>query len=692
VRSSAIVEDSAEFSFAGQFETALDVRGDDALIAAIDRCLASRTHQRVRAYQQQIGARSIPTMAVVVQRFVQSDVAGVLFTRDPTDESAMLVEMGRGTNVVAGIEPTARVRFDRETRSARETMNRSFPINQLVELGIRIETFCESPCDIEWTFDGQQYWILQARPITTADTAERATIIGQELEHARKLAEPSGTVWVRQNLADVLLHPTPMTWALMQRMLSGDGGLGRMYRDFGCNPDPGLATIGVYDLIAGRPYLNLSREPRMQYGNLPLGHSFARLKADPSTAIGAQAELLQERVGVGTLLLWPIMAWRLRRMLRRIGTYVKTFSQRFREQIVPPFLTACVAESRLDYAGQSTSDLLGRFEQWCEFVLGEFARHSLKAAALADHVMRDVKQTTDLGALALDAEIDFAGGLRSFAVGKMQESKFLESFGHRGLHEMELSQPRFDEVPPRLGQPTAANCAPPRNVLIAPPDRLREFIELRETAKHWLMLGTAQLRRQLIELDRRFDLHGGVFFLTPDELPRLAAGENLTATITARRRRWAVLKSLPMPTVFFSDDLAAIGRTPEPIGNSPQIQGVALSAGVAEGTALVLDEPTSVQESAYVLVCPTSDPAWTPLMLQASAVVFESSGMLSHGAIVAREFGLPAVGGIADATLRVQNGQRLRVDGGAGVVTLLGARTKLLSPLDDKRSRPRQLD
>jgi pyruvate,water dikinase len=176
----------------------------------------------------------------------------------------------------------------------------------------------------------------------------------------------------------------------------------------------------------------------------------------------------------------------------------------------------------------------------------------------------------------------------------------------------------------------------------------------------------------LIEFDRRFDLHGGVFFLTPDELPRLAAGENLTATITARRRRWAVLKSLPMPPVLFSDDLAAIGRTLESIGNASQFRGAALSAGVAEGTALVLDEPTSVQESAYVLVCPTSDPAWTPLMLQASAVVFESSGMLSHGAIVAREFGLPAVGGIADATRRVQNGQRLRVDGGAGVVTLLG--------------------
>src|SRR5437879_5706363 len=93
-----------------------------------------------------------------------------------------------------------------------------------------------------------------------------------EIEHARRLAEPGGTVWVRESLDEALPHPTPMTWALVQRMLSGDGGLGGMYRDFGCTPDPALATIGVYDLIAGRPYLNLGRSPRMQYGGLPVGH------------------------------------------------------------------------------------------------------------------------------------------------------------------------------------------------------------------------------------------------------------------------------------------------------------------------------------------------------------------------------------------------------------------------------------
>jgi rifampicin phosphotransferase len=675
VRSSAVFEDSAEISFAGQFETVLDVRGEDALIAAVERCMTSSKSDRVRAYQRQIGAQSIPTLGVIVQRFVKSEVAGVLFTRDPSDEAAMLAEIGFESEVVSGIEPAERVRIDRASRSVREPMNHKLPIEKLVDLGLRIEALFQSPCDIEWAFDGQQLWVLQARPITSADAAERTAIVREEIEHARSLAERGGTVWVRQSLADVLPHPTPMTWALVQRMLSGDGGLGRMYRDFGCKPDPALSTIGVYDLISGRPYLNLSREPRMQYGNLPLGHSFARLKANPAAAVGAQAGLLPERVGLGTLLTWPIMGWRLRRMLRKIAGHARNFARRFREEIAPPFLTACVAESRTDYTALSTPDVLVRFRQWCEIVLGEFARHSLKAAALADRLSRTAKPA-DLAGLRLDAEVDVAGGLRALATGKMHESEFLESFGHRGPHEMELSQPRFDEAPPIVTQHSASKRDSKHNVTGTSADRLREVIELRETAKHWLMFGTAQLRRQLVELDRRFNLHGGIFFLTPGELPRLAVGEQFTEAIAARRRRWAVLKSLPIPAVLFSDDLGTIGRAPDPPPSAPQIMGIGLSAGVGEGPAQVLSEPALVETSGYVLVCPTSEPAWTPLMLSAGAVVFESGGVLSHGAIVAREFGVPAVGGISDATRRFKNGQRLRVDGGSGNVTILPGRVQ----------------
>ena len=131
--------------------------------------------------------------------------------------------------------------------------------------------------------------------------------------------------------------------------------------------------------------------------------------------------------------------------------------------------------------------------------------------------------------------------------------------------------------------------------------------------------------------------------------------------------------SLEVPPVLFSDDLEAIGRPPPAPEGGDVLTGVALSAGSAEGAALVLTEPRAAPPvGGYVLVCPSTDPAWVPLFAHAAALVMETGGVLSHGAIVAREFGLPAVAGLPGVTRRLRTGQRLRVDGARGTVSVLG--------------------
>jgi pyruvate,water dikinase len=201
---------------------------------------------------------------------------------------------------------------------------------------------------------------------------------------------------------------------------------------------------------------------------------------------------------------------------------------------------------------------------------------------------------------------------------------------------------------------------------------LHTYLALRETSKHYLMKGYAQIRRILVELDRRYNLNGGVFYLTPEELPRLAQGEDLAGLIAQRRKRRELALGLEAPQVLFSDDLEAIGRKLE-TAQGDTLQGVPLSAGVTEGPALVLLEPTAAPagEEGFILVCPSTDPAWVPLFVHAKGLVMETGGVLSHGAIVAREFDLPAVAGIADVYRRIQTGQRLRVDGSTGTVTVL---------------------
>jgi pyruvate,water dikinase len=263
---------------------------------------------------------------------------------------------------------------------------------------------------------------------------------------------------------------------------------------------------------------------------------------------------------------------------------------------------------------------------------------------------------------------------------------------------MELAQPRWAEDPGALDH-LLTGAAPDRPAPASPEDTweavaaearlsalertalrpqfdaLREYLGLRESAKHHLLRGYALIRRALVELDRRHterSLQGGIFFLTPEDLPRLIAGEDLTALIAARRRRRAVALSLEAPPVLFSDDLEALGR-PLPAEGADVLRGVPLSAGVAEAPALVLDEPPAgdLPGGPYVLVCPSTDPAWVPLFVQARGLVMETGGVLSHGAIVAREFGLPAVAGLPGVQRRLRTGQRLRVDGATGTVAVL---------------------
>jgi rifampicin phosphotransferase len=292
-----------------------------------------------------------------------------------------------------------------------------------------------------------------------------------------------------------------------------------------------------------------------------------------------------------------------------------------------------------------------------------------------------------------DPEADLPGALRELAEGRLGREEFLKRFGHRGSQDMELAQPRWAEDPsaldhlPRPAQAAAGDepaqrwekvaaeaglSALERAALNPQVRALHTYLGLRETAKHHFMRGYALVRRALVELDGRYRLHGGVFFLTPDELPRLVQGEDFAAVIAGRRRRRAAALALELPPVLFSDDLEAVGR-PVPVAGAESLQGLPLSAGTADAPALVLHEPRTdgLPAEPYVLVCPSTDPAWVPLFARARGLVMDVGGVLSHGAIVAREYGLPAVAGVPGVQKRLRTGQRLRVDGARGTVKVL---------------------
>jgi pyruvate,water dikinase len=166
-----------------------------------------------------------------------------------------------------------------------------------------------------------------------------------------------------------------------------------------------------------------------------------------------------------------------------------------------------------------------------------------------------------------------------------------------------------------------------------------------------------------------------IFFVPLERLKRFAGGEKVdlkpmvAANRTAYNREYARKQ---MPRVLLSTGELFYEGVSDVTSEGDDLVGAVVSPGVAEGRARVIFDPRGARlEPGEILVCPATDPGWTPLFLTAGGLVMEIGGLMTHGSIVAREYGLPAVVGVHQATTRLKTGQRVRVDGNRGRVTVL---------------------
>jgi phosphohistidine swiveling domain-containing protein len=207
---------------------------------------------------------------------------------------------------------------------------------------------------------------------------------------------------------------------------------------------------------------------------------------------------------------------------------------------------------------------------------------------------------------------------------------------------------------------------------------------LRENFKNECIRWTMTLRRMLLEIGTRLTGAGvlqerdDVFFLQLQELETVLHGGadlDVPRIVADRRARYERDKSITPPKVVVGrfDPDQYVPQPQAPDVSAGVLHGVAASAGIATGAARVIlraDTDEQVQ-AGEILVAPFTDPGWTPYFVPAAGIVTEQGGLLSHGSIIAREYGLPAVVNVPAATRILRTGQRLRVDGNRGVVTIL---------------------
>ena len=595
-------------------------------------------------------------------------------------------------------------------------------IAELVDMALKVEEFFGYPVDIEWGWADGRFALLQARAIRGLEVAEDVEVgRREEIDRLRELAGNERKVWVLHNLAETLPAPTPLTWDIVRSFMSGDGGFGRMYKDLGYRPSRRACREGFLELICGRVYADPERAAEMFWDGIPLGYDLDEVARNPKLLDTAPVKFNPEKADGRFLLALPGWLIGLIRSSRLIRRARRTAVERFEDEILPPYLDWVREKRHQDLTGLSTRELLDELAGRIERVLGQFGGESLKpgffggiaqAALEARLVQLMGPEAGAQLALTLTQGLDGDSTVEQFqcfyeaARGNLGMDELLERYGHRAVEEMELSRPRWREEASYVQQilATYRNDAvpPPRQMHNANAERRRaaeralpqtlaqwggsSFLEdvladlrdaqrmlpYRETGKHYLMMGYETIRLAILELARRWDLGRDVFFLRYDELRDYEGDPQVFAErIAARKVRWQSARRLDMPEVIDSRELESLGL-PKQYDAARELSGEPIASGVATGQARIVHDPAQAADLAtdYILVCHSTDPGWTALFVHARGLVVEQGGILSHGAIVARDFGIPAVV-CPDATRRIPDKTTVRVDGNRGLITLI---------------------
>ncbi|WP_086663254.1 PEP/pyruvate-binding domain-containing protein [Lentzea kentuckyensis] len=672
VRSSATAEDLPDLSFAGQHDTVLDV-GESGLFDAVLQCWDSLRSERAVAYRARNGIESAE-MAVVVQRMVPADVSGVLFTADPVTgrpEPVINAVRGLGEALVSGEADPAELLTAEQKAS-------------LVALGARIEALFGTPMDVEWALAGGEFWILQARPITSLRVEWNDSLDGDYL-------------WSNGNVGEAIPEVmTPVTWSLVRVLSSMAIGPHRISGNIGGRFYLNISTYTALGTAIGKAD-EMLRSGEETFGRIPAGVTVPPLPMSRLAILGAVL-----RGAGGPLKQQILYRTRLPQLVR---------DNPARCAAARDAIAGCSSPGALLDLWRRDLDQLLRFV--CP-ILDAGARMIAGGPAAFRRRLVVLVGEEDAGTL-LTGFHDGAGlaslgplvGLARLRSGEIDRDTFARTWGHRSAGEFELYSPRPAEDPEWISRQLETLADP--EAMLARQASLRAEAWDRLVARH--PAAAPKIRKQLDRIGagarareqarsemvrafwvmRAFVLRAGeltssgddLFFLPIDDVLRVLGGEtSLLDRVHAQRTAYERYRALPpYPAVIRGrfdpeswaaspDRRADLYDASTDVPMPSDVTGFPGSAGVVEGVARVLarvEDGESLLDG-EVLVTTVTNIGWTPLFTRVRAVVTDVGAPLSHAAIVARELGIPAVVGCGNATTRIATGDVVVVDGARGIV------------------------
>ncbi|AYL96219.1 phosphoenolpyruvate synthase [Mucilaginibacter celer] len=755
IRSSATAEDLPTASFAGQQDTYLNIIGREAILKHISKCWASLFTERAIMYRIQNGFdHSKVQLAVVVQKMVFPQAAGVLFTADPVTSNRKIVSIdavyGLGEAMVSGLVNADNYKVRNGTITGKNIPLKKLAVYavkaggtqqqqieperqnvqvlsdeeilKLEHIGRKIEQHFGCPQDIEWCLADGVFYIVQSRPITTlypipdANDQEKHVYISVghqqmmtdamrplglslwQLTAARPMYKAGGRLFVdvadslklatgRQMLLKAMGQHDPLIKDALVTLIEQDDFIKLLPDDSG---DAGKGNNETHPTV---PPVSAKADPAM----------IPDLIESNEASVGALKQEIQSKSGTD------------------LFDFIVKDLQHMRQDLFGPQNMAAIMaginastwinEKMMEWLGEkNTADKLSQSQ--ANNVTSEMGLALLDVA----DVIRPYPEV--IAHLQVVQDDSFLDELPKFKGGEETRNAimaYLQKYGMRCAGEIDITQTRWSESPKLLlpiilgniknfepgagsrkfekGLQEALNKKQELlNSLRQLPDgdkkaeeagqminQLRDFAGYREYPKYCIVsrlwVYKQALLREAEKLVRAkfIEKKEDVYYLSFQEFREAVHLNKIDQSlIGTRKEEHKIHEKLNPPRVITSDGEIITGKYQRENLPEKALIGLPVSAGIIEGRArVILNMADASLEEGDILVTVFTDPSWTPLFVSIKGLVTEVGGLMTHGAVIAREYGLPAVVGVENATKLIADGQRIRVNGMDGYVEIL---------------------
>ncbi len=740
VRSSGTCEDLAGMSFAGQYESFLDLRDEEAVVRAVRECWASLFNARVRGYLRRQGiSLQRAGMALLIQEYVPAEYAGVAFTVNPLTgrQNHLLLEYcaGGADKLVSGRITPAQAVFDYETGTLISgALPPGMAARHLGEFR-QIQKVFGAPQDIEWIWHNGSLCFVQTRPVTSIKT------------------EASFGTWTTADFRDGGVSSsvaTPFMWSLYDYIWQF--AMPGYCRILGLL-DPGADQRPWGGMFFGRPYWNIGevltcllKIPGFHERNL---FSDLGIQTEPGYPFRSVPYSVERVTAVLPTLLKLEHYYRFRiqdnrRYRREFADLTKPFTDshlerlsgdefaaRFRDLITKLYFRTETSyfmtiyntsnakldfKVRLDAVNQRGHDL-----SYIKLISGLLRVKHLAPLKSMSHLAQEIAAQWRLREVILNTpadQIDAVLKTDTDGIALLQLfDQFIDSYSYHSSRELDISVPRWHEDRATVWKLLKTYLRDPdpesaishekrqhdmyrqevgrarhafngllhrlipieRQLFFRALLRTRTYCWWREEMRDYSSRVYAIVRTWALEAGRRLHLADGeVFWLTWQQtlqaLEGRLTGEQVRDLLSQAVEQALLYRHFENPDELGAGFLAKTLPDSQPgTDGGNRFSGVGCSPGVAVGTARLIRslEDSDRLQRGEILVTRFTDPGWTPIFHLLGGVVTETGGVLSHAAVISREYGIPAILNLAGATQRIRDGQRLRIDGSSGIVEVL---------------------